>query len=274
MGNRASWLRRFLGVQLIVLVCGYGGCQRRYDVMATQSSALTTDNGWDINGWNTNGWNTNGWSTSGWMTTSTGELTGTDFLAGLGAGDVAYNTFTMGYLIACALADGDCVNATIGGNNYQWCGRLGLAPEWKSAALTATGQRWISACMAAHYNRIGHHVVISIIGGPLSTEGMDPVVFSWQEAAFFGNLFDGTGLSVCGGSDNPVQAARNLARIGRDCGDGDCPQMTFLHQCSGVCSGTGSDGRWLHCAGYDEVLTTYLTRDDARVSEGLPGQGY
>jgi hypothetical protein len=275
MGQRTAQRSWLVCLQLIVLACGWGGCDRGNDAIAAKAAALTQLNGWSINGWNTNGWNTNGWSTSGWMTTPAGQLTGAAFLTGLGAGDIAYNTFTMGYLVACALADGDGVSANVAGASFTWTGRFGLAPEWKSSDLSPTAQRWISACMAAHVNRIGRHISISLRGGSIAVENGEMLGMTWQEAAFLGNLFDGTGLSVCGGDDNPRAAARVLAVIGRDCGDGDCPEMTFLQQCSGACSSEAStDDHWVHCAGHDEVLTTFLFPNDARASYGLPARNY
>jgi hypothetical protein len=263
MSQREWKPRRLYCAQFILLTLCCGCRPANVDDVGAQTEALNDYNGWNTNGWNTNGWNTNGWSTSSWQVNN-GQLTGAAFLAGLGNGDVTYNTLTMGYLVACALASGDSISASVANQSFVWTGRLGLAPEWKTANLSPTGQRWISACMAAHFNRLGKHVAISLRGSSIGLDLDEATVANWQEAAFFGNLFDDSGLSTCAGSDNAKLAAV-LTRLGRDCGEGNCPQMTFLNLCSSVCTGTASDGHWLQCAGHNEVITTYLGAADFRM---------
>jgi hypothetical protein len=266
MGQRMSKPRQLYRAQLILLACCCGCRLASVDRIGAQTEALSDDNGWNTNGWNTNGWNTNGWSGKSWQISS-GQLTSPAFLGGLGNGDVSYNTWTMHYLVACGLTAADSIDATVANQSFAWTGRLGLTPEWKTADLSPTAQRWISACMAAHVNRLGEHVKISVRGGSISLDPNEAAQAQWQEAAFFGNLFDGRGLSVCAGTDNQ-KLSDYLQSIGRDCGEGNCPQMTFLQLCSDVCSGTATDGHWLHCADSDEVITTYLDASDARQMYG------
>jgi hypothetical protein len=265
-------MRQWIVAGLLLVGCSPGGA-----AIGQRQSALETDNGWNTNGWNTNGWNTNGWSTRAWNVSASGSITDSIFLSGLNATGANYNAWTMGYLVRCALPPGDCVSAVVGGVTRSWCGRLGLAPEWKTTGLSPSSQRWVSACMGAHFNRYGYHIRISVRGPSIALDQNELGDAPYQEAAFIGNLFDGTGLLACRGVDlsELVSLDQYLARV---CGLDQCPTIGYLGGCQASCNGNGSSGYWLSCAGTNEVITTYLNADDAESEFGPgwhgPGSGH
>jgi hypothetical protein len=73
----------------------------------------------------------------------------------------------MGYLVKCAVASGQSrtwTNPTTG-VSYTWPGDLGLAPGWSGGTpATLVEQQVITACLAAHVNRYGTSVPISVNG--------------------------------------------------------------------------------------------------------------
>ena len=83
-------------------------------------------------------------------------------------------------------------------------GGLGLATDWLSQPLTRQGQRWLSACLLAHVNAFGEHVLISVRGAhPQLVESVtaeERQAMPVQEGAFFGNLFADEPIAyVCAG---------------------------------------------------------------------------
>uniref|UniRef100_UPI00397E4E5E hypothetical protein n=1 Tax=Salmonella sp. SAL4448 TaxID=3159903 RepID=UPI00397E4E5E len=67
-------------------------------------------------------------------------------------------------------------------------GSFGLAPGWQTGPLTLTGQKIVTACLAARTNGSGKTVRLSIRGpavaaAPTATEAAQ---FDWREGAFWG----------------------------------------------------------------------------------------
>jgi hypothetical protein len=118
------------------------------------------------------------------------------------ARDPAYSDMVMKYLSQCALPAEASLSFSQAGNTYAWSGVFGLAPTWAAgAAIPAAEQELVSACLAAHTNPKGQHVRISVRGYhadgsaiPVTSE--ESAGYSFREAAFFGNLFDGSGVFV------------------------------------------------------------------------------
>lgn len=98
------------------------------------------------------------------------------------------------YLISCALPDGVELHAEADGQRFSFRGAAGLAPDWLRRGLTPEEQGWVSACILARTNYFGKHVEISMRGGPeapsaLETTADEEREFSFEEGAFFGNIF-------------------------------------------------------------------------------------
>src|SRR5262249_21384694 len=63
------------------------------------------------------------------------------------------------YLVRCALPEDVAVYAQHGPDRFTFPGRLGLAPRWLYEAMTPSEERWVSACLLAHVNYFGKHVL-------------------------------------------------------------------------------------------------------------------
>jgi hypothetical protein len=78
----------------------------------------------------------------------------------------------MEYVVSCALDKSQAVSWTDKfGTTYKWPGELGLCPEWGSGPASAQCQAWVSACVLARNNALGHHVLISARGYNASRPG-------------------------------------------------------------------------------------------------------
>jgi alpha-tubulin suppressor-like RCC1 family protein len=178
----------------------------------------------------------------------------------------------MQYVAKCALrADQALAYTDGGGASYRWPGSLGLAPGWNARAATVAEQEWVSACLMAFTNKCGNNVTISLRGpteGAPETERFpleagEAAGWSYQEAAFFGNLFDAAGpdSNGCdgGGGNSFVQVG-----LGRECGS-DNKNCGYKAQgpCSSKCTiSTNADKYYKSCTAngktYSRVITTYL----------------
>ncbi len=113
------------------------------------------------------------------------------------------------YTVSCALPDGDTLIGTDSrGNQYEFPGELGLAPQWLNHPLNQTGKGWVSACLFARVNAYGVSVQISM-RGPSSALAVTPeehATWTLQEGAFYGNYFTPPGQPIdwnaCRGRDS------------------------------------------------------------------------
>jgi hypothetical protein len=126
------------------------------------------------------------------------------------------------YLTRCALPEGDKLRITTpDGDELEYSGGLGLAPEWKTGPCERDCQEWVSACMYAHRNYYGVHVLIWIEAAPIADEpGIEE--FPIEEGAYYGNYFLGyrTGYACRGRNFDPMSALwRRCALPGNDCAD-------------------------------------------------------
>lgn len=84
-------------------------------------------------------------------------------------------------------------------------GHFGLAMSWKNAALTASQQRWVTACMLQRLNAYGHSVPILLEGmtSPIYYYQPDDSAYPWNESTAWGNVFSpaGPAVYVCSDSD-------------------------------------------------------------------------
>jgi len=157
-----------------------------------------TLNGVTLNGVTLNGVTLNGVTLNG--VTLNGAVA-SEFAAWFSQ-DVALNSMVMKYLVRCAVPGGETRSyqdeAT--GTTYTWEGSLGLAPNWaRGKRMNEREQQLVSACMAAHANKYGLHVPLSVLGRnarnqPIPYTAEELETFSRREACFFGNLFTNEGL--------------------------------------------------------------------------------
>ncbi|MBZ4397904.1 hypothetical protein OWM54_15985 [Myxococcus sp. MISCRS1] len=204
-----------------------------------------------VNGLSTNGLSTNGLSTNGLSTNglSTNGLSTNGFKDWFNQ-DPSTADAVMSYVVTCAVAAGQTRTFTnpVTGVQYTWLGSLGLATSWANgAAATEAEQQVVSACLAAHANKYGLHVPISVLGRVAATSDSTPPaipytqaeldLYSEKEACYFGNLFDGTGVFAA--NDQPYLTAERSTP--RTCGlasgtTQQCPPITHLGMCASLCT--------------------------------------
>ncbi|WP_239470183.1 hypothetical protein [Archangium violaceum] len=192
--------------------------------------------------------------------------------------DPALGNMVMKYVVACALPPGETRSHTPPDSNitYTWTGNLGLAPDWANGAPASLAeQQLISACLAAHTNKFGVRVPISVLGRtglgeaiPYTRQELED--FAEKEACFFGNLFTGEGIYV--GNDGRMLHHNNSSS--RACARSDekederqpcMPIVRVHHKCDKYCEKDKEKDFYAQCT-YKGVtyqaITTRMRKDD------------
>jgi hypothetical protein len=205
MQHRVFHVSRAVFLVSALMACGPVAEPEEPQELAIRRSALTDDNGLSPNGLAFNGLAFNGLAFNGlaFNGLAFNGLSTAEFSAWFQT-DPAAGNMVMKYLVQCALPEGQVRTFThpTTGDTYTWTGLLGLAPDWANgASATLEEQQIISACLAAHTNKFGVRVPISVLGRnakgeviPYTKEELED--FSEREACFFGNLFNGEGIYV------------------------------------------------------------------------------
>ena len=154
----------------------------------------------------------------------------------------------LAFAVACALNSTQTITYTVGGVSYTESGMLGLAPGWKTAAMSASEAAWVSACMYSHVNEVTHLVWLSLRGSQaaLSTTSQELSEYQVDEGAFWGNVFVNLG-SVhgysCLGVDQAVSESygelpyRNCAQWDGVSGSNASPcGMSYSGLCRTACT--------------------------------------
>ncbi|WP_437525530.1 hypothetical protein WME79_38860 [Sorangium sp. So ce726] len=133
-------------------------------------------------------------------------------------------------------------------------GHLGLAPQWDRRPLDDEGKRMVSACLAAHTNRYGVSVSISMRSrqNPLHHEvGCGELdEYPHVEGAFWGNLFSETPyLRACYNPANVdvARAAKRDCAAGHLDADGDlegCGMIEIVGRCKEYCGKLNRSGEY------------------------------
>lgn len=212
---------------------------------------VTIGNGLSLNGLSVNGLSVNGLSLNG---ISVNGLSSGTFTSWFQA-DAALNDVVMSYVVRCAVPAGQTrtYRDLPSGNTYTWAGALGLAPAWASGLpATEADQQLVSACLAAHVNKYGAQVPLSVLGRnawgqgvPYSNEELQ--AYPKREACFFGNLFQGQGVFV--GSEGHLlgdnQSSLRACSLASSSGGARtrCDPLQYIGQCSAHCT---LDASWLY----------------------------
>ncbi|WP_437764449.1 hypothetical protein WMF27_35310 [Sorangium sp. So ce281] len=163
------------------------------------------------------------------------------------------------YTVSCALKESqsfrfswtDRAGAT---HKEVYPGHLGLAPRWDRRPLDGEGKRMVSACLAAHTNRYGVSVGISMRSrqNPLRHEvGCGELdEYPHVEGAFWGNLFTETPyLRACYNPANVdvARAAKRDCAAGQLDADGDlegCGMIEIVGRCKEYCGKLNRSGEY------------------------------
>jgi len=242
--------------------------------LAQLEQAALTNNGLSFNGLSFNGLSFNGLSFNG---LSFNGLTTSSFHTWFQSSPPTAN-MVMRYIVRCAVPAGQSRSYTSpSGQQYVWTGEMGLAPEWASGlAASMYEQQVVSACLAAHTNRIGEEVSISILGRNAAGQAIpytqaELASHSRRESCFFGNIFTGEGIFVgaerepLGPSESTSRACGALLNNGNE-SRAPCAPMKNVGACTSLCTLDSSSQFFTSCTyngvTYHRPLTTRLRVED------------
>ncbi|NOK08395.1 hypothetical protein [Corallococcus exercitus] len=232
--------------------------------LASADQAQQVANGLSTNGLSTNGLSTNGLSTNGLSTNGLSTNGFNDWFAQ--NADTAPTL--MAYIVKCAVPAGQTrtFQSPTTGVKYTWQGSLGLAPGWASGIpATVPEQQAVSACLAAHANKYGLHIALSVLGRtaegaavPYSAEELSQ--FSAKEACFFGNLFTNEGLFAA--RDRDFSTAESSTRAcGLTLNADTCAPITNIGSCAQFCTkGDPSQPYYTQCTYNGKTYPAITTR--------------
>ena len=183
-----------------------------------------TLNGMTLNGLSLNGLSLNGLSLNGLATET--------FSNWFGQWPV-FNDMVMRYVVLCAVPAGASrtyVDPDTG-RSYTWYGGLGLAPDWSNGSPASLAeQQAVSACLAAHANKYGLRIPVSLLG---KTAQGQVIPYSASELATYFNR-EGSG------------------------GSESCAPLIYVGGCSSVCTLDASGTYYASCT-YNGVTYRPLT---------------
>jgi len=164
----------------------------------------------------------------------------------------------LGFIVSCAIKEGQTLIAEFDGNTYEFFGEIGLANRWLDHPIDDEGAGWVSACLFARVNASNVPIPISLRGKHKQLEASQEEKAGWtlQEGGFYGNFFteddEPIDWNACTGSD---QAA---GETGRDCAEPD--GNTGLTKCgfkyTGNCGAFAAPGKFA-CKKFDSNGTFY-----------------
>jgi len=239
-----------------------------------QEQSLQGFNGLSTNGLSTNGLSTNGLSTNG--------LSTAEFSTWFNENPEAHEA-VMAYVVRCAMTKSQSLAYynPVTGQRYRWKGHLGLAPDWSAGQVPGVPeQQVVSACLAAHVNKFGLHVPLSVLGKsaqgkPVPYTADELAQFSVREACFFGNLFSGGGIYAA--NDRPLLSASESTS--RACGlasqtqNTGCAPLAHVGFCSDFCTLDASGTYYTQCTyqgtSFIPITTRIQPRELFRCGDGV-----
>lgn len=256
-------LRRSASVLLLLaaMACGpVDEVPEPQEEPARQQWALETTNGETLNGLAFNGLAFNGLAFNG---LDFNGLSSPEFSSWFDQNDTLA-AMVMHYVVACAMHGGETRTYTDSkGTTYVWEGSLGLTPDWASGQpATVTEQQLISACLAAHVNKFGRSVTISVqgrnaLGVPIATTPAELQEFSQREGCFFGNLFTDEGV-FAGNDDTPLGSNESSVRACALGKPGDCAPIVQAGSCAANCTRDPSNTYYTQCT-YNGITYAPIT---------------
>ena len=269
-----------LAVLMGTVACGQigEGAIEPGESLGTQEQELEAQNGLTLNGLTLNGLTLNGLTLNG-LTLNGLTLNGlgTASFAEWFSLDPAQNATLMKYIVQCAVAEGESrpYQDPASGTSYLWNGALGLAPRWSSGhEINEQEQQVLSACLAAHVNKFGVHVPLSVLGRtatqqPISYSAEELQTFNRREGCFFGNLFTGEGIYAGAdrGSlfDNESSLRACALTTAQDAGSSVCAPMQHVGSCETYCTLDPSGLFYTDCSYNGQTyqpLTTRIRSDE------------
>jgi hypothetical protein len=269
-----------LAALLLAVAVGCGPVEGAPELeeLATQAQELSTINSETLNGLAFNGLAFNGLATNG---LATNGLSRSEFSSWFQQDDTLAD-MVMRYVVTCALPFGETRTYTDAqGKTHVWPGSLGLAPDWAHGQpATVKEQQLVSACLAAHVNKYGRRVTISLLGTdahgqPIPTTVGELMQFSQREGCFFGNLFTNEGVFVgnAGRLLGPSQSSVRACALTQGYENGNaCAPMVFVGSCARNCTLDPTRTYFTHCTHngitYEPLTTRIRPQDVYRCGDG------
>ncbi len=231
------------------------------------SQELVEDNGMSLNGLSLNGLSLNGLSLNG---LSLNGLSSETFSQWFGQ-NPSFNQTVMRYVVRCAVPEGESrtYRDPVTGHSYTWQGSMGLAPNWSDGASASVAeQQVVSACLAAHANKYGMRVSVSLLGRnaqevaiPASSSELS--TYFHREACFFGNLFSSSGAVYVGADWEQMNTRKSSTRAcglsSRSSGGSEsCAPLIHVGSCASFCTLDASGTYYTSCT-YNGVTYRPLT---------------
>jgi hypothetical protein len=251
---------KFVGAMFVLAVlAGCGSVEPLDEAVHSEldstSQEVVEDNGLNLNGLSLNGLNLNGLSLNG---LNLNGLSTETFSQWFGQ-NASFNETVMRYVVRCAVPEGESRTYTDAlGKTYTWQGSLGLAPGWSyGASASVAEQQVVSACLAAHTNKYGIRVPVSLLGrtaqgAEIPSSSGELATFFNREACFFGNLFSGSGAVYVGADwqqmDKRKSSTRACGLSSRSSGGSeDCAPLVHVGSCSSLCTLDASGTYYTSC---------------------------
>ncbi|WP_199243313.1 hypothetical protein [Vitiosangium sp. GDMCC 1.1324] len=186
----------------------------------------------------------------------------------------------MKYVVGCAVPAGQTRTFTGStGKTYVWTGSLGLTPDWADGQpATVTEQQLISGCLAAHVNKFGRKVAISVQGNnargePIPTPPAELQEFAQREGCFFGNLFTHEGV-FAGHDARPLawnESSVRACALGQ--GRNACAPITQVGSCAANCTPDPTNKYYTRCTrngiSYAAITTRLHPNDIYMCGDGV-----
>jgi hypothetical protein len=246
-----------LAAQMMAVGCGPAREFQEPSSPTSQTQGIRILNGISANGISANGISANGISANGISANGlTPEGVNTaDFTAWFQT-DPERNDTLMRYMVRCGARPGQHLTYTdpTTATSYTWEGLLGLTPEWTSGmAVTEAEQQVMTACLAAHVNKYGLHVSLSVLGQDAQEQELafsqeELATYSRPEGCFFGNLFTGEGFFV-GTDGSGLAASESSARACAltSSATSECAPMAYVGACESLCTREGNTPYYTRC---------------------------
>jgi hypothetical protein len=230
---------------------------------AQRAEALESGNGESFNGLAFNGLAFNGLAFNGLAFNGLNSAAFTSWYEQ----DPALAHSVMKYVTACALSANETRTYTDArGVVRTWQGSLGLAPDWgRGQPATLTEQQLVSGCLAAHVNKFGRSVPISVQGRtargqPIPTPAAELQTFAQREGCFFGNLFTQTGVFV-GNDAAPLRPHESSVRAcALETGPDACEPIARVGSCASKCTLDPSGTYYTQCTHQGVTYAPITTR--------------
>ncbi len=268
-GNAASlsWALLALLLPPILSACGPAEAPPEPPALHGQAQDLAVINGLAFNGLAFNGLAFNGLAFNG---LAFNGLSSSEFQAWFQQ-EPSLRDMLMRYLVQCAVAAGEVRTFTdvATGISYTWQGNLGLAPDWASGKpATVKEQQVVSACLAAHGNKYGVKLPISVLGRgsmgvtiPYTSSELSTFVV--QEGCFFGNLFNNEGVYAASDSsllhaDESTARGCALSSVKNDTSQECAPLVRLVDECGKFCTPDASKKFYTSCT-YNGIAYAPIT---------------